>query len=221
MSPRISDLFVYYSACVIIILFSLVSDWLPGTDRDREDRLPNRSHKHITKKKAPFPDCERWSERNDGLKRKQQSSPDGPIFVKQPLLLLLQLCVYFTTGSRGACYAEHLVRPVFTHPPHKTVIMDVDILCEIDRQEHADRVLLQGNCLLIDRRVQTVSLLPPHLTVWRRAGGGIIEVLGSYIFYVGLETIWEANSRLEPRIYSIGLMSFLTLYSSRIFFRSL
>jgi hypothetical protein len=101
MSPRISDLFVYYSACVIIILFSLVSDWLPGTDRDREDRLPNRSHKHITKKKAPFPDCERWSERNDGLKRKQQSSPDGPIFVKQPLLLLLQLCVYFTTGSRG------------------------------------------------------------------------------------------------------------------------
>jgi hypothetical protein len=33
------------------------------------------------------------------------------------------------------------VRPVFTHPPHETVIIDGDILCEIDRQEHADLVL--------------------------------------------------------------------------------
>lgn len=66
-----------------------------------------------------------------------------------------------------------LRRPVFTHPPHETVIIDVDILCEIDRQEHADLVL-QGNCLLIDRR-RTVS--PPHLTVPRGAGGSIISIV--------------------------------------------
>lgn len=74
MSPSISNLFVYYSACVIIIPFSLVRP--QGTDQERGSSADYTQtlRNNPKKKHGWFPDCERWSVRNDGLLRENNSN---------------------------------------------------------------------------------------------------------------------------------------------------